>query len=242
MQPVTLSKRIAILQSDYIPWKGYFDIINSVDEFIIYDDAQYTKRNWRNRNLIKTKAGLKWLTIPVEVKHKYKQTIREVKVVDSIWPDKHLKAIKHNYSKAKHFKEINDWLIEIYKTCEKETYLSDINLIFIREIASYLGIETKISFSCDYKLEGNRSDKAMKVCLDTGSDEYLSGPAAKVYLDTNKFEMNGIKVKWMDYTGYSEYNQLFPPFCHEVSIIDLLMNVGKEATKYMKSFEKCCSL
>jgi len=229
-------KRIAILQSNYIPWKGYFDIINSVDEFVIYDDAQYTKRDWRNRNLIKTKVGLKWLTIPVIVKNKYKQTIKETMVAERLWTNKHLKAIKTNYSKAKLFSEINDWLSEIYYECENEKFLSDINLIFISEIASYLGIKTKITSSNNYLLEGNRSEKILKVCKQAGAKEYLTGPSAKGYLDSDLLEGNGIKVTWMDYTGYREYDQLFPPFFHNVSIIDLLLNKGSDAPRYLKSF------
>ncbi|MFW5835685.1 MAG: WbqC family protein, partial [bacterium] len=98
-------KKIAILQSNYIPWKGYFDIINYVDEFIVYDDAQYTRRDWRNRNLIKTPRGLKWLTIPVEVKGKYTQTIYETKIADKNWAEKHWKSIRHNYNEADCFEE-----------------------------------------------------------------------------------------------------------------------------------------
>jgi hypothetical protein len=231
-------KRIAILQPNYIPWKGYFDIINSVDEFVIYDDAQYTKRDWRNRNIIKTNAGLKWLTIPVEVKNKYNQKIRETKVADCSWAIKHLKSIRHNYSKTKHFEEINDWVTAIYKKCERETYLSDINFIFIREISAYLGIKTNFSFSRDHNIVGNKSDKAMKVCIQLGANEYLTGPAAKTYINTSAFETNGIIIKWMNYSGYKKYNQMYPPFVHEVSIIDLLFNTGSSATSYMKSFSE----
>src|SRR6056297_2335313 len=95
-----VEKKVAIIQSSYIPWKGYFDIINSVDEFIIYDNVQYTRRDWRNRNLIKTPNGLKWLTIPVAVKGRYYQAIRDTKVSDKDWPNIHWKSIKHHYSKA----------------------------------------------------------------------------------------------------------------------------------------------
>jgi hypothetical protein len=229
-------KRIAILQSNYIPWKGYFDIINSVDEFVIYDDAQYTKRDWRNRNLIKTNNGIKWLTIPVEVKNKYKQAIKDTKIAGRGWANKHLKAIRINYARAEYFNEINDWLAIIYKKCEKEIFLSDINLIFIREITGYLGIKTKISFSSDYMLEGDRSGKAISICLQSGAGEYLTGPAAKSYLDIEAFGKAYINVKWMDYSGYKEYPQLFQPFIHEVSVIDLLFNTGKNSISYLKSF------
>ena len=211
-------------------------MINMVDEFVIYDDAQYTKRDWRNRNLIKTNNGVMWLTIPVEVKNKFKQTIRETKVSGNNWTNKHLKIIKHNYSKTGHFKEIYDWFINIFKRCENEKFISDINLLFIREITEYLGIKTKISYSSDYIIEGNRSGKVMNICLQAGAGEYLTGPAAKNYLDIDEFYKRGINVKWMDYSGYKEYPQLYPPFIHEVSIIDLMFNTGIDSVNYLNSF------
>jgi hypothetical protein len=229
-------KCIAILQSNFIPWKGYFDMINKVDEFVIYDDAQYTRRDWRNRNLIKTPEGVKWLTIPVEVKNKFRQTIRETKVSDHNWIKKHLGTIKHNYTGTKHFGEINDWISMIYERCEKEIFLSEINLLFIREVTGYLGIKTKISFSTDYILEGDKSGKAMNICLQSGAKEYLTGSAAKAYLDTEAFNKAGIKVTWMDYSGYEEYPQLYPPFTHNVSIIDLIFNTGSNSVNYLNSF------
>lgn len=229
-------KKIAILQSNYIPWKGYFDMINMVDEFVIYDDAQYTKRDWRNRNLIKTVNGIKWITIPVEVKNKYIQSIRETKISGNDWITKHIKVIKHNYSRTEHFDEIFEWLNKIYDQIEKMVFLSEINLLFIREITGYLGIETKISLSSDYKLEGDRSGKTMNICIQAGAEEYLTGPAAKSYLNVDAFNKEGITVRWMDYTGYKTYNQLYPPFIHQVSIIDLLFNTGRNSVNYLNSF------
>ena len=100
-----MNKRVAIVQSNYIPWRGYFDLINSVDEFILYDDAQYTKRDWRNRNVIKSSNGLVWLTIPVQVKGKYFQKIRQAVVADEKWSLDHWNVIIHNYSKARYFSQ-----------------------------------------------------------------------------------------------------------------------------------------
>lgn len=207
-----------------------------VDEFVIYDDVQYTKRDWRNRNLIKTNNGVLWLTIPVDVKNKFKQTIRETKVSGNYWITKHIKVIKHNYSRTEHFDEVFEWLNKIYGRTEKVVFLSEINLLFISEITEYLGIKTKISYSSDYIVEGDRCGKVMNICLQAGAGEYLTGPAAKNYLDINAFNKNGINVKWMDYSGYKEYPQLYPPFIHEVSIIDLMFNAGSNSVKYLNSF------
>lgn len=226
-------KTIAILQSNYIPWKGYFDLINAVDEFIIYDDVQYTKRDWRNRNKIKTNQGVKWLTIPVITKRKYLQKINETKIRDNNWAKKHWKTIVQNYSNSTYFKE--------YKTVFEEAYLNDshellsiINYKFIVIICNILGITTKIRFSSEFKLAGNKTEKLLSICKKCNANAYLSGSAAKVYLDQDLFKEHNIQIKWMDYSGYEEYSQLFPPFEHYVSILDLIFNEGNKAKKYMK--------
>lgn len=230
-------KRVAILQSNYIPWKGYFDLINMVDEFILYDDVQYTRRDWRNRNKIKSSQGELWLTISVNVKGKYDQKICDTEVSDKDWASNHWKAIIHNYAKAKHFKEVAYCLDLVYQKCKDERLLSKINYQFIHELCRHLGIKTKISWSSDYKVNGGRSERLLELCKQSGATEYLSGPAAKSYLDEQIFLEQGIQVKWMNYEGYPEYDQCFSPFMHGVSIIDLLMNEGfEDAKKFMLSF------
>lgn len=228
-------KRLAILQSNYIPWKGYFDMINMVDEFVLYDDMQYTKRDWRNRNKIKTSNGLIWLTIPVEVKGKYYQKINETIVSEKDWAKKHWQSIICNYSKAKYFKEYKAIFEEFYLNCE-ETYLSQINYSLIKIINEILGIKTKISWSSDYELIDGQTEKLLGICQQAGADVYLSGPAAKDYFDIELANKENIKVEWMDYSGYNEYNQLYPPFEHGVSIIDLIFNEGERAKEFLKSF------
>lgn len=232
-------KRVAILQSNYIPWKGYFDLINMVDEFILYDDVQYTRRDWRNRNKIKSPQGTFWLTISVNVKGKYDQKICETEINDEKWARDHWKAITLNYAKAKHFKEVSVYLERFYQECSKERLLSKINYYFICELCRILEIKTKISWSSDYELRDGRSERLLSLCQQAGANEYISGPAAKSYLNEQLFLSQGIGVQWMNYNGYPEYSQCFPPFIHEVSIIDLLMNEGIEGSKkYMLSFAK----
>lgn len=228
-------KKVAILQSNYIPWKGYFDLINMVDEFILYDDMQYTKRDWRNRNKIKTAQGLKWLSIPVEVKGKYYQKINETKISDKEWAKKHWQQIKQNYSKAKYFKEYKDIFEEIYLNCEEE-YLSRVNLKFIKTVNSILDIDTKIRCSSEFELYEGQTEKLLGICKQCSGDIYLSGPAAKDYFDEDMAKKENIKVEWMDYSGYKEYTQLFPPFEHGVTILDLIFNEGLDSKKFMKSF------
>lgn len=228
-------KKVAILQSNYIPWKGYFDMINMVDEFILYDCVQYTKNDWRNRNLIKTPSGVQWLSIPCRVESLH-QRIDATKVSDKSWANKHLKSIIQNYSKAKHFKEYSGIFEDLYAEVAHEEYLSNINYKFLTAINDILGITTKISKCQDFTLIEGQTSRLVRLCQDTNAQIYLSGPAAKNYLDAKLFEAEGIQVEWMEYGGYKEYNQLFGEFAHGVSIIDLIFNEGSDAAKYMKSF------
>lgn len=226
-------KKVAILQSNYIPWKGYFDLIGSVDEFIIYDDMQYTRRDWRNRNRIKTRDGVMWLTIPVEVKGKYYQKIRETKVSDSRWNKKHWSHILHNYNKASFFNQYREVFEKEYMNCN-EKYLSEINYRFIKLINDILEIDTVIRWSSEFELPEGKTERLISICKECKADVYVSGPAAKEYFDTELAEKEGISVEWFDYSGYIEYNQLYPPFEHGVSIIDLIFNTGDRAREYMK--------
>lgn len=228
-------KKVAILQSNYIPWKGYFDLIGMVDEFILYDDMQYTRRDWRNRNKIKTQAGLQWLTIPVDSKGKYYQKINETRVSDHEWCDSHWKAISVNYAHAPYFKEYSAQIHDLYQKCKEEDYLSQINYFFITEICSILHIDTKISWSSDYHLADGKTERLVSLVKDSGGSEYLSGPAARDYIEDDLFENAGIKLTYMNYDGYPEYPQLFGEFEHAVSILDLIFNTGKDARTYMKS-------
>lgn len=230
-----MPKTIAILQSNYIPWKGYFDIIHSVDEFVLYDDAQFTQGDWRNRNRIKTRDGLQWLTIPVEVKGKLSQKIRDARISDKGWAVKHWKALTHNYSKAEFFKDYRELFEELYLTCEEE-FLSRVNFRFLEAINRALGIETRISRSSDFKLAAGKNERLVSLCRDTGATKLLLGPAAQAYLEPSLFQREGVEVEWMDYSGYPEYRQLFPPFEHGVTILDLLFNEGPNAKTFMKSF------
>jgi WbqC-like protein family len=232
------TKKVAIVQSNYIPWKGYFDLINLVDEFILYDEMQYTRRDWRNRNIIKTPAGLKWLTIPVAVKGNFFQKIKETAVSDPRWTRKHWETIVHSYSKAKHFSRYRDVFAELYSSCAEERFLSRINYLFLSAICKILSIDTKISWSEDYGSNDGKTERLVSLCRQAGATTYISGPAARDYLEEALFARENIGVQYIDYSSYPEYRQLSPPFEHRVSIIDLIFNEGPEATNYMKSFSR----
>jgi len=235
MQSENKKRRLGIIQSNYIPWKGYFDIINISDEFLIYDHVQYSKNTWRNRNKIKTPTGLQWLTIPVECKGKCDQRIRDIVVSDPKWNVKHWKSLVANYSKSKYFSLYKDIFESLYLDMD-ENHLSLINYKFILTICDILGIKTRITWDSEYELIEGKNRKLTHLCHQLGTELYLTGPTAKGYLDEELFRNEGITIEYMDYSGYPEYNQLYPPFVHEVSIMDLIFSEGPDATKFMKSF------
>jgi hypothetical protein len=228
-------KKVAIVQSNYIPWKGYFDLIHSVDEFILYDDVQYTKRDWRNRNLIKTSAGLQWLSIPIEVKGNRFQAVKDAKVSAPLWGEKHWNSLTAAYGRAPYFKEYKPIFEQLYRgPCSP--MLSEINLAFIRAICALLGIHTPIRFSMDYAFErGDKNVQLISLCEQAGATHYLSGPAAAVYLEAGAFAKQGIELSLFDYSGYPEYRQAHPPFVHGVTVLDLLFNEGPQAGRYLKT-------
>jgi hypothetical protein len=220
-------KRIAILQSNYVPWKGYFDLIASVDEFVLYDDMQYTRRDWRNRNRIKTPAGLQWLTVPVQVKGRFEQSIRDTRIDGSAWAERHWRALELNYRRAPAFENTAAWLEPLYR--RRWTHLSALNRALIEAVCAQLRIATRLSNSWDYALVDGRSERLASICEQADAQIYVSGPSARGYLDEAVFACRGIEVAWFDYGPYREYSQLWGAFEHQVSIVDLLFNADGEA-------------
>ncbi len=228
--------KAAILQSNYIPWKGYFDIIARSDMFILYDEVQYTKNDWRNRNRIKTHNGLQWLTIPVLFSGKFGQAISETRVVQDGWTSKHLKSITLNYTKSPFWKHYEDAFEGLYDDLQKEVFLSRINLRCISLLCKLLAIETEIIWSSDIPVVNTgKNERLIDILKAVGATSYISGPAAKDYMDVSLFNKKGIDVSFMDYNNYPLYPQLHGDFIHEVSVIDVLFNVGPEARKYICS-------
>jgi hypothetical protein len=223
-------KRVAIVQSNYLPWKGYFDLIASVDEFVLFDDMQYTRRDWRNRNRIKTPTGLQWLSVPVQVKGRFEQPMRDTRIDGSAWADSHCKALAHNYRRAPAFAATAAWLEPLLR--QPRTHLSVLNRALIEAVCARLGIGTRLSNSWDYELQGQRSERLASICAQAGADVYVSGPSARNYLDVAAFERRGVAVEWFDYRGYPQYPQLWGAFEHGVCILDLLFHCGAEAPRF----------
>ena len=225
-------KKIAILQSNYIPWKGVFDMINQVDIFVFYEDVQYTKDDWRNRNKIKTPDGLRWITVPVK-KLPLKTKIFQIEIDNSKnWQKNHYGLIKQNYSSAPFFKEYHFILEEIYLKNKWEK-LSELNIYSIKLISKTLGItDTKFVDSVSLNAKGIKDDKLIEICGKLDANNYLSGPAAKDYISGDKFRKAGIGLEYIKY-DYPEYNQLYGIFTHYVTVLDVLFNCGKESPKYI---------
>jgi hypothetical protein len=224
-------KKVAILQSNYIPWKGYFDMIAAVDELILYDDMQFTKNDWRNRNQIKTPQGVQWLTVPVG--QDINRRIRDVKLPNSKWQTKHWKTLESNYRRAPHFEEVAAVFEPLYMQ-RQHTHLSALNRELIETVCEHLDIKTVIRNSWDYSIPDGKTARLADLCAQAGGTEYISGPAAKDYIEENVLTERGIKLTWFDYYGYPEYPQLWGGFTHGVTILDLLFNCGKEAPRYMR--------
>ncbi|MEC5291371.1 WbqC family protein [Aurantimonas sp. C2-3-R2] len=226
-----MRKKIVIIQSNYLPWRGYFDLLRQADQVILFDSVQYTRRDWRNRNKIKTAEGATWLTIPVETKGKYLEAIDHIRVSDANWSDKHRRTIEMAYRRAPGFDDAAPWLFDALREAGSMSFLSAINEHLLRAIMERLGIKTALSRCTKFldraqMSEMSPTDRLIALCAAAGATEYLSGPAARSYLDEAKFHEANIAVNWMDYEGYPAYPQLWGEFQPFLSIVDIVARIG----------------
>ena len=234
----TCMKRIAILQSNYLPWKGYFDLMAYVDEFVFYDEVQYTKGDWRNRNRIKTPQGLQWLTVPVKFDFSRRTRVCDVEVDGDRWRALHWKTITLNHARAAHAPAAAELLSPFY-VGEPPHKLSDWNQHSIAAIAMFLGIGTRLVKSTAYpSAASDPTQRLVDICVQAGATHYVSGPAARAYLRETAFAERGLAVEWFDYDGYPPYPQLWGEFEPRVSVIDLLFNCGHRAARYLRHTDK----
>jgi hypothetical protein len=203
-----------------------------VDQFILFDDVQFTKRDWRSRNRIKTATGPMWLTIPVRVKGRYKQAVRDVCVADPTWNRDHWRTIQTHYTRAPFYGQFKDVLEDLFLGCS-DLALSRVNYRFICGLRDILDITTKLSWSMDYVTIPGRTERLVSLCEQAHATEYVSGPSARDYIEAEQFERAGIKLTFFNYSGYPEYPQIHPPFDHFVTVIDLILHTGFEAKAYM---------
>lgn len=220
--------KCAILQPSFLPWRGTFHILKRVDKFIVFDDVQYDKHGWRNRNRIKTANGLQWLTIPVQIKSFLKRYIKDIEISysKSDHRRKIIKGIIQAYRKATHF-YLSEEILSILE--RKYKYLIDLDMDLLVEIMKILRIDVEIIFSSDLKIcYANKVERLVSICKEVGADHYISGPTARSYIkDESGFIENGIKLEFQEY-DYPPYRQLYGEYISNLSIIDLLFNVGLE--------------
>jgi hypothetical protein len=228
--------KVVILQPSYIPWRGYFDQIRRADLFIFYDDVQYDKHGWRNRNQIKTSQGKQWLTIPVHSKGVTKGIpINQIKIDWSKpWAKNHLKALTFAYAKAPHFRSYLPWLESMYT--RRDEFLADFTVDTTIELARKLGIShTQFMRSSELDdMDSQKTDRLVQILTRVDASHYITGPSAREYIEPHKFDTAGIALEYMEY-NYPEYSQLYPPYDPYVSILDLMFMTGAEALKYIDS-------
>lgn len=222
---------VAVLQSNYLPWKGYFDLINDVDVFVFYDDVQYTKNDWRNRNRIPTSNGFSWLTVPVG--KSLGRLICEVQMENDKWQKKHWATIQQNYARCPGMSLFSDYFRDIYENTHWVS-LSELNQKLIQDVSGMLNISTRFDDSRNYNLKGTKQSRLIDLLAQIGATRYVSGPSGKNYIDENDFKMMGIELIYKDYSGFPEYQQRGDDvFNHSVSIIDVLLSTGAEAPHFV---------
>jgi len=223
--------RVGIIQSNFLPWRGYFDFIREVDLFIVHDDLQYTKGDWRNRNKIKTRRGAEWITVPVHYQ-RTAQLIDETLIdYEKPWARKMLNRISESYRQAPYF---TDFYPELEDGLTTPTLsISDLNVRLIQWICGRLGVRTPLRMSREYRAQGTKTERLIALLHQAGATSYLSGPAAQAYLDPEMFERAGVRLEFKTY-DYAEYPQLYPPFDPAVSVIDLLFMTGPDAQNFLE--------
>lgn len=220
---------VVILQSNYIPWRGYFDLIHDADLFVFDDDLQYTHHDWRNRNRIVTPAGSIWLTIPAG--RDLDRRICDVEVTDQSWKRKHKQLLQHNYARAPGYKQFRPLLDFLYEN--DLTNLSAYNQRAIRHIAGLLGLKTAFADTLPWKITGRKTERIVEIMHKVGGTTYLSGPRGGNYIDEERLHDAGIALGYKKYPDYPVYPQAGPTFDPFVSVLDLLLNVGDRAPEFI---------
>ena len=232
-------KTLVILQSNYLPWKGYFDLMAAASEFVVFDEVQFTRRDWRNRNRIVLGGKLHWLTVPVQLKGQYLAPIDEIEVAGTDWAEKHWTTIRHAYGKAPYFAKVGRVLEETYAGAAGLRRLSDINALFLERLAGLMGIPARLVPSSSVpRTTPDPTERLIEICQARGATRYLSGPAARNYIKKNFFDDAGISLSYANYAGYPTYDQGMETFEHGVSIIDTLMRCGTAAKSHLKSVSR----
>tara|TARA_B100000609_G_scaffold190194_1_gene177856 strand:+ start:254 stop:931 length:678 start_codon:yes stop_codon:yes gene_type:complete len=220
---------VVISQSNYLPWKGYFQLISMADVFVFYDTVDFTKRDWRSRNKILGPNGFQWMTIPVGSNRG--KSIQEVVLPEGEWRENHLETIRRNYAKAPYITDVMRIVSPVYEDATITT-LSSFNQSLIHHICAYLGIQTEFRNASEFEHNGDRVEKLISICLQLDATTYLSAPAAKDYI-SDEFEGTEVSLKWMEYGPYEPYDQNIEPFSDYVSIIDTIAALGPKTREHI---------
>ncbi len=223
---------LAVLQPGYLPWLGYFDQMNRSDIFVHYDDVQYDKHGWRNRNRVKSTQGEPhWLSVPVLHSGKDWPRVMDVEIDQrSNWAKKHLGTLRQFYGKAPYFKQYFGELEGVLS--QPFTRLVDLNLALTSRLSSLLGLSRRTERASELGIPGEKSERLIALCQHYQATHYLTGDAARDYLDVEAFARVGVKVVWQEYR-HPEYPQGAPPFVPYLSIVDLLLNCGPESLRIL---------
>lgn len=229
-------KTVVILQSNYIPWKGYFDLVAAADEFLVFDEVQFTRRDWRNRNKVIVSGKPQWLTIPVQSKGNYNAPIDQIEVTGSQWARQHWQTISLSYRRAPFYDEIAPLLESAYKAAAEFKLLTEINQHFLKALGGVLNIEAPLVRTRSIaRTTDDPTGRLVELCVARGASDYLSGPAAAAYIDRLRFEAAGVRLHYANYAGYPTYTQASASFEHGVSIIDTLMQCGPACRSHLGS-------
>lgn len=223
--------RIGILQPGYLPWLGFFEQVYKSDVFIIYDDVQYDKHGWRNRNRIKSANGIQWLTVPVLTTGKNKPLIKDVMIDNHLnWQKKHITSIRNNYGKAEYFKDYIEIFDKVYS--KKWDFLIDLDIELIDRLCKALGLNRQIRFSSELGICGDRIQRLIGICKLFNADVFYEGESGKNYIDEENFKNEGITIEYQTY-HHPTYKQLYGDFIPYMSIIDLLFNEGDKSLQIL---------
>lgn len=219
---------VSIHQPGYLPWLGYFERIARSDIHVYFDDVQFEKNSYNNRNKIKTARGWAWLTVPVFTKGKFGQNLLwDVEIDNKIpWPRKHWNALVGSYSKAPYFKQHAGFFEALY--AKPWTKLLELNYAVIDYLITAFGIKTRFVKSSEIGAEGVKAGLVLNICKKLGASKYLSGMLGRDYLDPLEFERSGIGLEFQDYR-HPQYPQLFGSFEPSMAAVDLLFNCGQES-------------
>ena len=228
--------RIAITQPTYLPWLGYFDLIDQVDTFVVLDTVQFEKQSWQQRNRIKTPTGLMWLTVPVAFRGRLGQKVQDVEIREAEFWRKHLRGIEVNYGRAPFFGEYFPQISSVIGNCQPGTQLVDLNLRLIDWFLQMFGIRTPVVRASSLAQEGKRTELLANICQKLGATQYVSPLGSADYLldEMRYFQDTGVEVSFQNYT-HPEYRQLFPPFVSHASALDLIFNEGEHSAEIMRS-------